>query len=103
MAIAHQETLAGWGNYPTAHSYVTTPANAQELRAVITAGPVIARGLGRSYGDQAIHSGKKVCVCTKMHHFISWDEKEGILVCEAGTSLDEIISTFAPGGWMPMI
>ena len=103
MATAHQEILAGWGNYPTANSYVTTPANAQELRAMITTGPVIARGLGRSYGDQAIHTDKKVCVCTRMHHFFSWDEGEGILVCEAGASLDEIITTFAPRGWMPVI
>jgi FAD/FMN-containing dehydrogenase len=38
-----------------------------------------------------------------MHHFLSWDEDLGILECEAGTSLDEIITTFAPRGWMPMI
>lgn len=38
-----------------------------------------------------------------MHHFLSWNEEEGILECEAGASLDEIITTFAPRGWMPMI
>ncbi|MCC7526106.1 MAG: FAD-binding oxidoreductase [Chitinophagaceae bacterium] len=103
MATTHQEVLAGWGNYPTATSYVTDPENAQEIMNLIAKEPVIARGLGRSYGDQAIHSNKQVCLCTRMHHFISWEETSGILECESGTSLDEIITTFAPRGWMPMI
>lgn len=103
MAASHQEVLAGWGNYPKANVQASTPANARELSSVISTGPVIARGLGRSYGDQAILSGHNVCICTRMHHFISWDENEGILECEAGASLDEIITTFAPRGWMPMI
>jgi FAD/FMN-containing dehydrogenase len=103
MATEQQVVLSGWGNYPTANSYVTMPSDAEELNRIITTGQVIARGLGRSYGDQAIHTHKKVCICTCLHHFLSWDEKEGILECEAGTSLDEIITTFAPRGWMPMI
>ncbi len=103
MATEHQEILAGWGNYPKASSYVIVPANEQELKKSVSQESVIARGLGRSYGDQAIHSNKKVCICTRMHHFLSWDEDLGILECEAGTSLDEIITTFAPRGWMPMI
>lgn len=103
MATTHQEILAGWGNYPTANSYVSAPANIQELKACMKKGAVIARGLGRSYGDQATLSGANVCNCTRMHHFISWDEQDGILECEAGCSLDEIITSFAPRGWMPMI
>lgn len=103
MATEQQAILSGWGNYPAATSYVTIPSDAQELNTIIANGQVIARGLGRSYGDQAIHTHKKVCICTRLHHFLSWDEKQGILECEAGTSLDEIITTFAPRGWMPMI
>lgn len=103
MAASHQKILSGWGNYPKANVQVIKPANAQELSTAITTGKAIARGLGRSYGDQAVLSDQKVFICTRMHHFISWDKNEGILECEAGTSLDEIIATFAPGGWMPMI
>jgi FAD/FMN-containing dehydrogenase len=44
-----------------------------------------------------------VAVCTSLDHFISFDDHEGILDCEAGVSLAEIIAVFAPRGWLPMI
>jgi len=34
---------------------------------------------------------------------LDWNEQEGILECEAGVSLEEIISVFGPKGWLPMI
>ena len=64
---------------------------------------LVARGLGRSYGDQAINDHRYVAVCTKLNYFISWNETAGILECQAGVSLEEIISTFGPKGWLPMI
>lgn len=103
MAVIKKERLAGWGNYPMTNGYVARPSSARETSELFTEGSVIARGLGRSYGDQAIHTNKNVCICTRMHHFLSWDEQAGVLECEAGASLDEIITTFAPRGWMPMI
>lgn len=103
MTSEKQEVLSGWGNYPTTKSNVIRPADLTDFSASILQEPIIARGLGRSYADQAINTGKSVCLCTRLHHFLFWDENEGVLECEAGTSLEEIISTFAPRGWMPMI
>ncbi|MFT3705869.1 MAG: FAD-binding oxidoreductase [Agriterribacter sp.] len=103
MQTEHLETLAGWGNYPTSKSEVIVPSGEKEWKEVIAGGNIIARGLGRSYGDQAINEHKKVAISTRMHNFLAWDEAAGILECEAGTSLDEIITTFAPRGWLPMI
>lgn len=99
----HKEILAGWGNFPTAESFVTEPRNESEWNESIKMGNIISRGLGRSYGDQSINEQKNVGVNTHMHYLLSWDEKQGILECEAGTSLDEIITLFAPKGWFPMI
>ncbi len=103
MTTEKQEVLSGWGNYPTTKSYVITPSGLSDFSAKILQESIIARGLGRSYADQAIHTQKKVCLCTRLHHFLAWDQNDGILECEAGTSLEEIITTFAPRGWMPMI
>lgn len=103
METTHQEVLAGWGNYPTSKSEVVNPTDEKEWKKVIAEGDIIARGLGRSYGDQAINQNKKVGVSTRMHNFLAWDEATGVLECEAGTSLEEIITTFAPRGWLPMI
>ncbi|HMI59419.1 MAG TPA: FAD-binding oxidoreductase [Puia sp.] len=103
MASKFKEKLAGWGNYPVIESFTLSPRNEEDVRNDINIGPLVPRGLGRSYGDQAVNDGKYVAICTKLNHFLNFDEKEGILECEAGVSLEEIISVFGPKGWLPMI
>lgn len=103
MATEQEEKIAGWGNYPMSNSKVTAPRNEKEWKPLVQKGGLIPRGLGRSYGDQATNTHQLVGVSTAMHHFIGWNEAEGLLECEAGTSLEEIITVFAPKGWLPMI
>lgn len=103
MASTFKEKLAGWGNYPVIESFTLSPRNEEDVKNDINMGPVVPRGLGRSYGDQAVNDGKYVAICTRLNHFLNFDEKEGILECEAGVSLEEIISVFGPKGWLPMI
>ena len=103
MESGQKKKLAGWGNYPTAESYALQPRNEEDVKSDLQKGKVIARGLGRSYGDQAVNEDKYVAICTKLDHFLYWDASGGILECEAGVSLEEIISTFGPKGWLPMI
>ncbi|HTQ65030.1 MAG TPA: FAD-binding oxidoreductase [Puia sp.] len=95
--------ISGWGNYPVSEAEVLTPRSDDDCKEALKEGKSIARGLGRSYGDQALNDDKAVILCTHLNHFISWNENEGILECEAGVSLEEIISVFAPRGWFPMI
>ncbi|HVS95759.1 MAG TPA: FAD-binding oxidoreductase, partial [Puia sp.] len=103
MESSRKQKLAGWGNYPVAESFTLNPRTLEDTKDDLKKGSLIARGLGRSYADQAINDNKYVAVCTKLNHFLDWDEKEGILECEAGASLEEIISVFGPRGWLPMI
>ncbi|HTI90889.1 MAG TPA: FAD-binding oxidoreductase [Puia sp.] len=103
MASTFKEKLAGWGNYPVIESFTLSPRNEEDVKKDIDMGPLVPRGLGRSYADQAVNDGKYVAICTKLNHFLNFDEKEGILECEAGVSLEEIISVFGPKGWLPMI
>lgn len=103
MTTEHQEIVAGWGNYPAVKSKVILPRDESEWKEIIKEGPVVPRGLGRSYGDQATSENKKVGINTRLHHFLSWNDREGILECEAGASLEEIITAFVPRGWLPMI
>lgn len=103
MPSGKKEKLAGWGNYPVSESYIVTPRSDEDIRKALQTDILIARGLGRSYGDQALNDDKQVALCTKFNHFLSFDDKEGILECQAGVSLEEIISVFGPKGWLPMI
>lgn len=100
----NQEMIAGWGNFPRITTQLTTLNSVSDaLRLVNSDQSIIARGLGRSYADQAINPAGTTANCTKLQKFISFDAVEGILECEAGASLDEIITHFAPRGWFPFI
>ncbi|HEX2608735.1 MAG TPA: FAD-binding oxidoreductase [Flavisolibacter sp.] len=94
--------ISGWGNYPMVDAYLMQVRNEKEARAAITE-EMIPRGLGRSYADQAINQEKRVALFTGMNHLLSFDAEKGILECEAGVSLEEIITALAPRGWFPFI
>ncbi|MCB1166935.1 MAG: FAD-binding oxidoreductase, partial [Leptospiraceae bacterium] len=64
---------------------------------------VTPRGLGRSYADQATNATGFVLPYTDRHRFLAFDPRTGELECEAGVSLFDIIQTFAPRGFFPMI
>jgi len=82
---------------------LTQPASVQDAARSIDRAGTISRGLGRSYGDCAINAGGQVLRTTSMDRFLSFDAETGVLVCEAGASLESIIAVFAPRGWFPMI
>ena len=94
--------LSGWGNYPVSETYAINLRNKTDASNVINS-EVIARGLGRSYADQAINENRTTAICTQLNKFLSFDDYTGILECEAGVSLEDIINVFAPRKWFPMI
>ncbi len=100
---ARKTELAGWGANLRAVCLLTEPAFHSEVAAQLDRAGTVARGLGRSYGDCAINAGGQVVGTTRMDRFLHFDEATGTLRCEAGASLEEIIRTFAPRGWFPMI
>ncbi len=90
--------IAGWGRYPLIDAAITCIRGERDATELLEAGsPVLARGLGRSYGDASL--AEQVADMTGLNRFLSFDEKTGILSCEAGVSLDEIIHAFVPRGW----
>jgi FAD/FMN-containing dehydrogenase len=98
-----EETLSGWGNIPKSISKVIYPRTAQEIQPSLTTDKLLPRGLGRSYADQATNTNHLVMKMEKMNHFLEFDQQTGILNCEAGVSLEEIIQHLTPRGWFPMI
>lgn len=97
-----EEVLSGWGNIPRSINKVMYARDPREL-VRLPNDQVLSRGLGRSYADQATNTDHVVLKMEKMNHFLSFDDEKGILHCEAGVSLEEIINHLAPRGWFPMI
>lgn len=60
---------------------------------------VLARGLGRSYGDVCLNNGYTLLDTSRLTRFRAFDDGTGILECEGGTTLDEILRLFVPRGW----
>ena len=61
------------------------------------AGSLIARGLGRSYGDSAL--APRVLESTHLDRYADFDAATGLLRCDAGVSLLDMLHTFVPRGW----
>jgi len=66
-------------------------------------GGTLARGLGRSYGDSALNAERQVVGVAHLDRYLAFDETSGVLTCEAGVSLAQIIQDFTPRGWFPFI
>lgn len=101
--IQKEEVLSGWGNIPKSKSKVAYPRDEKDIKASIEKTLIIPRGKGRSYADQATNDSNHVLKTEKLNHFLSFDEENGILECEAGVTLAEIIYFLAPRGWFPLI
>lgn len=92
-------SLGAWGRLPA------SPA-AREIRLAdrgaplpVTEGPLLAHGNGRSYGDVCLNSGGTLLHTRGLDRFIAFDEETGVLNCEAGVLLAEILEVFVPRGW----
>jgi decaprenylphospho-beta-D-ribofuranose 2-oxidase len=90
--------LSGWGNYPVIDASVMSFEQRSELADLIgRPGALIARGMGRSYGDSAVSD--RVVLTRRFDKFLDFDPGTGRLTCESGVTLAEIIDLFLPRGW----
>ena len=94
--------IYGWGGYPTIDTKVLLPQTYSDCANFIKSNQIVLpRGMGRSYGDSANSSA--VIQSDYLDHFIEFNESKGILTCEAGVSIREILRLIIPKGWfMPV-
>jgi len=95
--------LMGWGGNLRVSCELVEPEVPAEVLRRLQRRKLIARGLGRSYGDPALNSGGLVVGMRKLDRYLAFDEASGTLTCEAGVSLEQILRDFVPRGFFPGI
>ena len=60
---------------------------------------MIARGLGRSYNNAAQCDGGVVISTARLNRIIDLDPATGLVTCEAGVSLEQLMVAGLPAGW----
>lgn len=59
----------------------------------------LAYGNGRSYGDVALNNGGTILDTGTLNRLIKFDRETGVIRCEAGVLLSEILQLCVPAGW----
>jgi decaprenylphospho-beta-D-ribofuranose 2-oxidase len=93
-----KKQIANWGNYPAMESDEKSFAFDEQLQKVVRAeSSFIPRGNGRCYGDASLAD---VTVSTlKYDKILSFDTENGILECQSGITLDQVLEVIVPKGW----
>jgi decaprenylphospho-beta-D-ribofuranose 2-oxidase len=92
----------GWGRTaPTWSEAVAVTEAAEVDKALAEPGPrgLIARGLGRAYGDAAQCAGGTVLELAGWSGIRALDLDEGVVTATAGTSLEQLMRWLVPLGW----
>ena len=98
--------LHGWGRYPRMTAACARPERRADVVAALAdrdGEPVLAHGLGRSYGDAALLEHGRVVLTRRLDRLLDFDAATGWLRCEAGVSIEDLIDTFLPRGWFPAV
>ena len=99
-SLRDAKLLSGWGNWPRQTCRNESAERWNDVSTVTSnSDSVIARGLGRAYGDAALNLGGTVLDLCRLNRLLAFDPETGLLECEAGVSLAEIIDVFLPRGW----
>lgn len=92
-------TSRSWGRYPAAAAAAEHPWRDRHALLPAGAAPLLAFGMGRSYGDVALNAGGTLLLTRGLDRFIDLDSATGVLRAEAGVTLDEILRIAVPRGW----
>ena len=103
MLASKRQRLSGWGRTPVQECRAFRPEKQADLAHIIRAQQhILARGLGRSYGDAALQP-EGVILTERLNHFMEFDSKKGMVRAQAGVTLAEIMEQSIPRGWFPPV
>jgi decaprenylphospho-beta-D-ribofuranose 2-oxidase len=100
VSTSSDALLSGWGRTAPSRAEVIEASPSAVAEALASAPPrgVLARGLGRSYGDAAQNAGGRVLLMEGLDSVHDVDLESGIVRVDAGVSIEMLVRTLLPRG-----
>lgn len=92
------QKVTNWGNFPIVEKEMKSEDSLKKIKEFVqNNNEVIARGNGRCYGDASL--GEHIFSTKRLNKFISFDRLNGVIECESGVLLSEILEVTVPQGY----
>lgn len=106
--FVHSSDFRSWGGTIRATHSVARPQAKSELLTLLELArrerkPILAVGLGRSYGDSCLNATGALIVMTGLQRIIHFDPIAGTVQAEAGVTLGELTKLTLPHAFLPPV
>lgn len=92
------QKVTNWGNFPVVEKEIKSEDSIEKIKDFVrNNNEVIARGNGRCYGDASL--SEHIFSTKRLNKFISFDRLNGLIECESGVLLSEILEVIVPQGY----
>ena len=93
-----------WGRYPRVKQDIHKLYwRSDALPDISTSNSLLPYGMGRSYGDVCLNEGGTILHTTAMDRFIAFDKENGVIRCDAGVCLKDLLEFIVPYGWFVQV
>ena len=92
-------TYSSWGRYPKSTPLAVYRVDWTDEDLPTGSCSLLPYGNGRSYGDACLNSSGALLDMRGLDRVLSFDRSTGVLRCEAGILLSDILSLVVPMGW----
>ena len=90
--------VTNWGNFPVVEKEIKSEDSLHKIKDFIkNNNELIARGNGRCYGDASL--SEHIFSTKRLNKFIAFDRLNGIIECESGVLLSEVLDVVVPQGY----
>lgn len=98
MKPNYKQEVANWGNFPVVEKEMKSEDSLSKIIDFVkNHNEIIARGNGRCYGDSAL--SEHIFSTKRLNKFISFDRLNGVIECESGVLLSQVLEVVVPQGY----
>lgn len=92
------QKVTNWGNFPVVEKEIKSEDSIRKIKEFVqNHNEIIARGNGRCYGDASL--SEHIFSTKRLNKFISFDRLNGVIECESGVLLSEVLEVCVPQGY----